>query len=469
MLRFVSFRSLLLASFLIVAVVPSAVLIQLRNELGHAASTLRSHQEQAKEWLDANRVSREQSIQFERATRQAQILKDRALANTAAGAWQEIELAQRKLQRGDGDELALSARAILAIQPQLQALPARSGAQRDRLFRQLDLHLTAQGQLINRQLEQSQRQWQDSITEMRRTADRLAWLSLASALALALAMTLLISWPLRKLQAKIARMSDGARLQDWRQSGPADLQRLARELAQLDRRLAALEEQKGRFFRQASHELKTPLAAIHEAAALLREEVIGQLSAQQQEIVAILQNNAQTLRQRVEALLRYDAGQWLSETLTVETFDLPALIADRLQTSRPLLQAKRLTAEVQGDAERVSGDRSKVETILDNLLINAIRHSPAGSALSIRHGRDAGGVWLEISDQGPGVPEACREKIFEPFWSGSPPPGELPGTGLGLAMARGFAQLMRGELTLEPQPQTGTCFRLQWPEPENKT
>ena len=104
---------------------------------------------------------------------------------------------------------------------------------------------------------QSQREWQSSITEMRRTADRLAWLSLVSALLLALAMTLLISWPLRKLQAKIARMSDGARLQDWRQSGPADLQRLALELAQLDRRLAALEEQKGRFFRQVSHELKT--------------------------------------------------------------------------------------------------------------------------------------------------------------------------------------------------------------------
>jgi two-component system sensor histidine kinase GlrK len=304
---------------------------------------------------------------------------------------------------------------------------------------------------------------------MRRTADQLAWLSLASALLLALTMTLLISWPLRKLQAKIARMSDGARLQDWRQSGPADLQRLALELAQLDRRLAALEEQKGRFFRQVSHELKTPLAAIHEAAALLREEVLGRLSPQQQEIVVILQNNAKTLRLRVEALLRYDAGQWLSDTLTVELFELPALIADRLQACLPLLQAKRLGVDVDGLAVRVSGDRSKVETILDNLLINAIRHSPVGSTLSIRHGRDAGGVWLEVCDQGPGVPAAQREQIFEPFWSGSPPPGEQAGTGLGLAMALGFAQLMRGELTLEQGQTAGACFRLRWPEPENKS
>ena len=324
-------------SFLIVAVVPSAVLIQLRNELGQAATTLRSHQEQAKDWQDANRVSREQSAQFERATRQAQILKDRALANAAVGAWQEIALSQQKLLRGN-PALTRSAESILSIQPQLQALPARAGSQRDRLFRQLDQHLSAQSLQINQQLDQSQREWQSSITEMRRTADRLAWLSLVSALLLALAMTLLISWSLRK-QAKIARMSDGARLQDWRQSGPADLQRLALELAQLDRRLAALEEQKGRFFRQVSHELKTPLAAIHEAAALLREEVLGRLSPQQQEIVLILQNNAQTLRLRVEALLRYDAGQWLSDILTVEVFDLPALIADRLQASRPLLQA----------------------------------------------------------------------------------------------------------------------------------
>ncbi|KMN31075.1 hypothetical protein VI26_19595 [Chromobacterium sp. LK1] len=467
MLRFLSFRSLLLSSFLIVAVVPSAVLIQLRNELGQAATTLRSHQEQAKDWQDANRVSREQSAQFERATRQAQILKDRALANAAVGAWQEIALSQQKLLRSGNPALTRSAESILSIQPQLQALPARAGSQRDRLFRQLDQHLSAQSLQINQQLDQSQREWQSSITEMRRTADRLAWLSLVSALLLALAMTLLISWPLRKLQAKIARMSDGARLQDWRQSGPADLQRLALELAQLDRRLAALEEQKGRFFRQVSHELKTPLAAIHEAAALLREEVLGRLSPQQQEIVLILQNNAQTLRLRVEALLRYDAGQWLSDILTVEVFDLPALIADRLQASRPLLQAKRLGVDVAGAASRVRGDRSKVETILDNLLINAIRHSPAGSALSIRHGRDTGGVWLEVCDQGPGVPTAQRERIFEPFWSGPPPLGEQPGTGLGLAMALGFAQLMRGELTLEQRQTAGACFRLSWPEPEN--
>ena len=246
-------------------------------------------------------MSREQSAQFERATRQAQILKDRALANAAVGAWQEIALSQQKLLRSGNPALTRSAESILSIQPQLQALPARAGSQQDRLFRQLDQHLSAQSLQINQQLDQSQREWQSSITEMRRTADRLAWLSLVSALLLALAMTLLISWPLRKLQAKIARMSDGARLQDWRQSGPADLQRLALELAQLDRRLAALEEQKGRFFRQVSHELKTPLAAIHEAAALLREEVLGRLSPQQQEIVLILQNNAQTLRLRVEA------------------------------------------------------------------------------------------------------------------------------------------------------------------------
>ncbi|RBH51001.1 hypothetical protein C3F00_034215, partial [Pseudomonas sp. MWU13-2860] len=93
--------------------------------------------------------------------------------------------------------------------------------------------------------------------------------------------------------------------------------------------------------------------------------------------------------------------------------------------------------------------------------------SPAGSALSIRHGRDTGGVWLEVCDQGPGVPTAQRERIFEPFWSGPPPPGEQPGTGLGLAMALGFAQLMRGELTLEQRQTAGACFRLSWPEPEN--
>ncbi|WP_169449817.1 ATP-binding protein [Paludibacterium yongneupense] len=465
MIRLPSFRSLLVAGFFIVAGIPSFALIQLREELESAGAAERQHQQLSRQWQDAARISREQAVQFERMSRQSLILKDAALQRMATAAGEELRQAQLALLQSHEQNLQAGARAILSIQSQLQAGSGLGAAQRDRLFRQLDQGLEQQTQRMSALLAQRQAEWQRTLEGMREKADKRARLSVTAALILALLIAVLLSRPLRRLQGKIARMSDGSRRQDWTLSGPSDLQRLAGELSRLDQRLSTLEEQKGQFFRHVSHELKTPLAAINEAASLLHEEVAGGLNAQQHEIVAILLSSASSLRGRVDALLRYDAGQWLSHELTLRTFSLAALVQERLQALSVILQAKQLRIVVHGDPGAVTGDRSKVETIIDNLLVNASRYSPQAGELSIRLGRDREWVWLEVADQGPGIAAAQADMIFEPFWSGEAPRGESPGSGLGLTMARGFAQLMRGDVTLQASAG-GACFRLSWPEPE---
>ncbi|MBX9296180.1 ATP-binding protein [Chromobacterium piscinae] len=465
MLRFLSFRGLLLAGFLGVALIPSAALVQLRHELGLAADSAQLHQRQAQRWQDIARLSQEQAVQFERASRQAAILRDRKLTETASQARGELQRAQRTLRQDAPAEAQAGIDSALALASQLQRLPPDRRQQRDALFRQLNRVLDQQQQTLAQAGEKRQASWRDDIERMRLQANRLAWLALAAAVLLALIVTLLIHAPLRGLQRRIARLAGGARQLNWRQAGPADLQRLGRELEQLDLRLVELEQQKTRFFRQVSHELKTPLASIHEAAALLKEQVAGPLNPQQRHIVDILGSNAQTLRQRVEALLKQDAGLWLSTTLNVSAFPLRQLLEARLASCQPLWQAKRLEVELDGAPGAVRGDPSKVETIVDNLLLNAIRHSPAGGRLTLRCGSERGQAWLEVADQGPGVPDALRDKIFEPFWSGPAPDGERPGSGLGLTMARGYAQLMGGELRLLDDGP-GARFRLHWPEPE---
>ncbi|AXE35648.1 sensor histidine kinase [Chromobacterium phragmitis] len=466
MLRFLSFRSLLLAGFLGVALIPAAALMQLRHALGLAADSAQRHQRQGQRWQEIARLSQEQAVQFERASRQALILRDRKLAQTASQARGELLRAQQTLRLNAPAEALPDIDAILDLASRLPALPAVQRRQRDALFRELNQRLERQQQALAAAGETRQASWRGDIERMRQQANRLAWLALAAAVLLALLFTLLIHAPLRGLQRRIARLAGGARQLEWRQSGPADLQRLSRELAQLDLRLVELEQQKTRFFRQVSHELKTPLASIHEAAALLREQVAGPLNAQQSRIVGILGNNALTLRQRVEALLKQDAGPWLSSELHLSSFSLSSLLESRLASCQPLWQAKRLTIELDGVASQVRGDTSKVETIVDNLLLNAIRHSPAGGRLTLRCGRARGQAWLEVADQGPGVPGALRDKIFEPFWSGPAPDGERPGSGLGLTMARGYAQLMGGDLSLLADGP-GARFRLHWPEPES--
>ncbi|WP_158300951.1 HAMP domain-containing sensor histidine kinase [Chromobacterium sp. ATCC 53434] len=466
MLRFLSFRSLLLAGFLGVALIPSAALLQLRRELGAAADAAQQYQRQAQRWQDGARLSQELALQFERASRQALILRDKRLRETAAESSRAIRRAQDALLPDAPAGVADTVAAVLDHVGRLQRLPPPQRLQRDQLFRQLHRQLQWQQQLLDQARQQQQSRWRGDIERMRGQANQLAWLALAAALLLALAMTLLIHWPLRGLQRRIASLAGGARQLDWRQAGPADLQRLSRELAQLDCRLVELEQQKTRFFRQVSHELKTPLAAIHEATSLLNEGVAGELNAQQRHIVGILRNNAATLRQRVQALLRQDAGQWLSTALSPRRFSLHRLLQRRLISCQPLWQAKRLRLELDGSDGQVVGDPSKVETIIDNLLLNAIRHSPPDARLILRHGRADGRVWLEVADFGPGVPDEIRDKIFEPFWSGPAPAGETPGSGLGLTMARGYAQLMSGELQLRDSAESA-CFRLSWPEPEH--
>ncbi|KUM03120.1 HAMP domain-containing histidine kinase [Chromobacterium subtsugae] len=461
MLRFLSFRGLLLAGFLGVALIPAAALMQLRHELGQAADSAQRQQRQTQRWQDIARLSQEQALQYERASRQAAILRDRKLDETASQARAELQSAQRTLRQDAPAEALPGIDAALALCAQT---PAHS-QQREARFRQLRRVLEQQQQILVQAGEKRQASWRGDIERMRLQANRLAWLALAAAVLLALIVTLLIHAPLRGLQRRIARLAGGARQLNWRQAGPADLQRLGRELEQLDRRLVELEQQQTRFFRQASHELKTPLASIHEAAALLREQVAGPLNPQQRRIVDILGNNALALRQRVEALLKRDAGPWLSTTLNVSAFSLRRLLEARLASCQPLCQAKGLIVALDGMPGEVRGDPSKVETIVDNLLLNAIRHSPPGGRLTLRCGRERGQVWLEMADQGPGVAKACRDKIFEPFWSGPAPDGERPGSGLGLTMARGYAQLMGGELSLLDHGP-GARFRLHWPEPE---
>ena len=101
-----------------------------------------------------------------------------------------------------------------------------------------------------------------------------------------------------------------------------------------------------------------------------------------------------------------------------------------------------------GNAWGVMGDRQKLVTVVDNLISNAIKHSPPGGMIALslqKQGREA---WLEVTDQGPGVPAADREKIFDWFYlgrGGDPAPSPVPGSGLGLPIARELAEAHHGQ------------------------
>lgn len=460
MLRYFSFRTLLIIGFALVALMPSAALIRLRYALAGLTIQAQQQQHQATIWLEASQHAFEQALNLERASRQRFILPAAPFINAANSARERLSDAQQIFSQSQNPALMQSSDQIKALliraDPVLLTKPRLNP-----LFSQLNEALRQQKILIEQQQNRQREEWLEQVNRRQLQVDRLAVLSPVAALILAFMMAVIFNWPIGQLRRRITLLAQGQRGQDWQLSGPADLQGLAKSLAALDLRLVQLEAQKAQFFRHVSHELKTPLAVIHEASSLLQEEVPGPLNSQQKEISAMMQSNVHTLRQRVDALLSHDAGGWLEAGLAVTPLELGPFLAARLQQWCLLTGKKSLQIDCSGQSQTAWADHAKLGIILDNLLLNAIRFSPPHGRLTIRYGQSGEQNWLEIQDQGPGVAVAEQDAIFDPFYCGPVPAGEAPGSGIGLAMARSFAQLMHGDIRLIPSP-AGACFRLHW-------
>jgi two-component system sensor histidine kinase GlrK len=243
--------------------------------------------------------------------------------------------------------------------------------------------------------------------------------------------------------------------------GPEDLQWVGRRLDWLRRRLLALEQQRTRILRHVSHELKTPLAALREGSSLLNEGIAGPLSPQQAKIAAIMQGNALRLQALIDGLLKMQQAGHVRDRFEPVRLRVDELIQQILATHQIAARNKRLHVSGSLAPLTVEGGREELTTIVDNLVSNAIKFSPEGSTVRLSLTREGDRAVLDVIDQGPGVAEADRDKIFEPFYR-SPASKGVAGVGLGLAIAREFVAAHRGSLDLLATP-SGTHFRATLP------
>ncbi|MDQ4146329.1 MAG: HAMP domain-containing histidine kinase [Pseudomonadota bacterium] len=285
-------------------------------------------------------------------------------------------------------------------------------------------------------------------------------------LALVLLFTWLIARPIRQLDAAINRLGDGKFEQPLAVRGPRDLEYLGERLDWLRRRLAELEQQKQKFLRTVSHELKTPLASLREGSGLLTDQVVGELNDEQREIVRLLQISGWKLQSQIENLLNYNRIQGQYFALNPRLVDLDALTERVLAEHQITLRARRLRVDKQLDKVRLWGDEELLKNVVDNLLSNAIKYSPVGGVLDIRLREQNPHASLIVSDQGPGIDPDEREKIFEIFYQGrAAREGKRSGTGIGLAIVREYVQAHRGSVHTKPSglSPTGTSFIVELP------
>ena len=172
--------------------------------------------------------------------------------------------------------------------------------------------------------------------------------------------------------------------------GPTDLERLGKQLEWLRLRLLELAQEKNKFLRHMSHELKTPLANIREGTELLLDGTVGELDQPQREVTDILRMNGLKLQQLIENLLSFSAWQTKTEVLTLTDFPIRALAISVAKAQRLALKAAHIQLKLEIEDIIVNADRDKIRTVLDNLLSNAVKFTPKGGYITIprtRHRR----------------------------------------------------------------------------------
>lgn len=244
--------------------------------------------------------------------------------------------------------------------------------------------------------------------------------------------------------------------------GPDDLRRIGERLEWLRCRLRELEEQRTRVLRHISHELKTPLAALREGSSLLSDQVAGPLTPQQTRIVGIMHSNALRLQTLIDGLLRLQRAEHALDRFERVRLRLDDVIQQVLATQQLAVRDKSLRIIGTLAPLTVTGGKEEVTTIVNNLVTNAIKYSPAGGTINLSLTRDGDQAVFNVIDQGPGIPKEDRVKIFEPFFRARGTENSVAGTGLGLAIASEFVHAHHGLLTLVDSP-VGSHFQVRLP------
>jgi len=441
-----SFPRLLAVGFTLVALPLMFALVNNAVSVDRLANRSQNAVYRAVQATQSGRRLAQQLTALERTARQIVILDDRSLLDTYAANRRQFEQAaaefanlpldaeQKKaledIVRGEAAafsalsgagpksrEAEVAVESFIGLSEQAQALVARSNA------------------LIDRE-----------VNAMRNTADRAQRITLWQLLALVpvvvflvIGFSILIARPIRQIDAAIRRLGGGELHVPVAVSGPQDLVHLGDRLEWMRRELLDVEQQKNRFLRQVSHELKTPLTALREGAELLSEEAVGKLTPEQREIAEILRHNSVELQKLIEDLLSFGASQFRKVTVDLGPVDIREVIGRVTEDQRLAIKARNLTLDIAAEDVMIPADSEKLRVVLDNLLSNAVKFSPPGGVIGVAARFDGDALELDVTDQGPGIPREERTRIFDPFYQGSQAgAGPVRGTGIGLSVVKEY-------------------------------
>jgi len=237
-------------------------------------------------------------------------------------------------------------------------------------------------------------------------------------------------------------------------------------LSERARQTAALEEAdrvKTALLSAVSHDLRSPLAAIKTAVTGLLEPGDALDARGHSELLEAIDVETDRLTRLVANLLDLSRLQGGALHPRKEWVDIAEIVAGVIDRLAPRLTGRSITVDAPDDLPLVPADYARIDQVLSNLIENAAAYAPFASPIMVTARAERAGISVRVRDQGPGIPLAERERVFEPFYRGAVTEGLASGSGLGLAICRGIVEAHGGSIQIETVDGPGASVAVWLP------
>ncbi len=455
--RLSSLRQLVLLSFLIVVIPFGVVIYYATDALVEQSAQGRTLAQQALEVTRRGQQLERLAEDITRSARQYQILAKPEIQerlNNALAHFRE-QLGVHSFVLENPDKISPISALLSDIEQAKPFDPSQLLQLIHTLNAEIDQILDLRLQALNENAQQTQ-------TQLSSWAIAL----LVIELLMILFFSLTITRPVKRITNRIQAMGSGEVYEDGPVGGPDELVELEQKLDWLTARLAEVEQEKQRFLRHMSHELKTPLTTLREGSDLLADQVSGELNSAQMEIAELLQSNARQLQSLIEQLLDYNRLNQ-NEPLNLYKVALQPALREAIEPYQLLLEQKQIKVSTPTEELNWITDRAMLIRILANLVSNAALYGSEKGQLNIRISEQNTCCEIEIENQGPTIPAQDLPHLFEAFYQGQNRRlGPVKGSGIGLSIVRDAVSSLNAEISLNKNSNNTVCFKVSLPRYE---
>ena len=248
--------------------------------------------------------------------------------------------------------------------------------------------------------------------------------------------------------------------------GEEDREALLTHSQEQNERLLKLDRMKDEFIALVSHELRTPLTSICGYLELLmHDDVLSERSAAQLSWLEVIDRNAERLLRLVEDLLITAQASAGNLALEKGELDIAAIISQAVQASTPVATARGIALTYSTEPlPAAEGDRLRIGQVIDNLVSNALKFTPAGGTIDVRAYPRHSAIRIEVSDTGMGIAEDEQAQLFDRFFrTAQAQEQSIPGVGLGLSISKAIVEAHAGRLSVQSLEGVGTTFFVDLP------